>query len=489
MSGQWQSIIFDDPTSRHPMLSRVVQVMQCIYYAVDPAHPPPPTVMKWWHSQSLSYQVGESGYEPSIVILNLREGRQDSTMKTHFTINLNTMTVIDKFQNRRFPAPKAIRSVLGDLEEHARRTVREKKEAEVEEARRLEEEREERRNRVQAFHRCLIDQGLVDEDRSLSSDSPYCPICLAQQTSCCKCRIISCSNSDCAASSAIPISRCFFHPSTQFCTSCLEPPPGSLPELGKCPICLRLFCSAELSWCLGRPIANSGTVGTGPSSNIDVSGITQVHPVRPLSCRSIPCMSNVQGSRRGGRQCSNASSCWSVRSSNTKVCPECITEDTFSCPCGQYWTCGSCESQSSSARRLPTCPRCDNYYCSLCSYIKSCGVCRRAGLCNDCMEEEESVGVDHTPGENLLLKCWNCKDYLCKTCADGGGEPCKSCGQDLCKLCEDEEVRNCCGVTVCTECRASDEQCNDCSRFHGRYDYDFGFFEFGSNGGMTYHNF
>ncbi|KAG0694795.1 hypothetical protein DFH29DRAFT_958461, partial [Suillus ampliporus] len=350
---------------------------------------------------------------------------------------------------------------------YVRRTIQQPKE----EACCREKEREEHRNRVQAFCRCLIEKGLIDEDhvKLFSSDSQHCPVCSAQQTSCSKCRIISCSNSDCAASSAIPISRCFFHRSTQFCTSCLEPPPGSLPELGKCPICLRLFCSAELSWCLGRPIANSGTVGTGPSSNIDVSGITQVHSVRPLSCRSIPCMSNIQGSRRGGRQCSNASGCWSVRSSNTK--------DTFSCPCGQYWTCGSCESQSSSARRLLTCPRCRQYYCSYCSYIKTCKLCQRMGLCYDCMEEEESPRVERTAGGNLLFLCQNCEDYLCKTCADDGGKPCQVMWPRAC------------ASSVEKQNRASAGQCNDCAPYRGVSGCEILFYESGSDGEMTCDNF
>ncbi|KAG1881006.1 hypothetical protein F4604DRAFT_1578369, partial [Suillus subluteus] len=105
--------------SGHSMLPLVVQVMQCIYSTVNPERPPPFTVDNWWHSLSLSYQVDESGREPSIVILNLREGEPDQpTMNTHFMINLNTMRVHDKFQDHRFPAPQEILSVLGELREY-----------------------------------------------------------------------------------------------------------------------------------------------------------------------------------------------------------------------------------------------------------------------------------------------------------------------------------------------------------------------------------
>lgn len=90
---------------------------------------------------------------PSIVILNLREGRRDSTMQTLFTINLNTMTVNDRVRNWHFPVPNEIGSSLRGLDEYVRKIVRETKEAEVEEARRREKEREEHRTRVQASKR------------------------------------------------------------------------------------------------------------------------------------------------------------------------------------------------------------------------------------------------------------------------------------------------------------------------------------------------
>jgi len=151
----WEDIIFDDPMSGHSMLPQVVRVMQCIYTTVNPERPPPFTVDSWWHSLSLSYQVEESGREPSIVILNLREGEPDQpAMNTHFMINLNTMRVHDKFQDYRFPVPQEIVSVLGELREYVRGIIRSRWEAKEarnrEAARRLEKEREERRDRVQA---------------------------------------------------------------------------------------------------------------------------------------------------------------------------------------------------------------------------------------------------------------------------------------------------------------------------------------------------
>ncbi|OJA16038.1 hypothetical protein AZE42_04290 [Rhizopogon vesiculosus] len=273
----WQSIIFDDDsTSVHPMHSLAIQVMQCIYRTVDPTHPPPSNADGWWNSPSLYYQVDQSGYDTSIVILNLREGMQyPPQMHTHFMINLNTMCVHDKFQDIRFPVPGEICSVAAQLKEYVTALVRERKEAEEalqrEEALRLQKTRlEEHQKRVQAFYRCLIEKGLLDEDdaKQLSSDGVDCPLCSAQQESCRACGIISCSSSDCKASSAIPIMKCCTHSSKNYCTSCLESPPAAdvLPLMGQCPICAHWFCSEELRWCIGRPVLNEGTSVIEPLS-------------------------------------------------------------------------------------------------------------------------------------------------------------------------------------------------------------------------------
>jgi hypothetical protein len=107
--------------------------------------------MDHWHSSSLSYQVDQSGYKPSTVILNLREGSQGNT---HFIINLNNMDVHDELQQIHFSVPEEIGSTARQLREYVVDHVRERKEAE--EARRqkdqlcLQKAREERQKRVQA---------------------------------------------------------------------------------------------------------------------------------------------------------------------------------------------------------------------------------------------------------------------------------------------------------------------------------------------------
>ncbi|KAG0701787.1 hypothetical protein DFH29DRAFT_925377 [Suillus ampliporus] len=429
---EWESIIFDDPTSEHAMLPRVVQVMKCIYSTVDPALSPPSTVDTWWHSLSLSYQVGSSGREPSIVILNLREGEADDPiMSTHFMINLNTMRVHDKFMNHRFPVPQEILSVLEGLREYVWST---------------------------AFYRCLVEKGLIDEDDAeyFFSDM-HCPVCSAKYTSCNLCKIISCSNGDCKVSSAIPLLRCSNHRDTKFCTSCLECP-GSLPRLGKCPTCARWLCAKELEWCIGRPVSNGDTSNTGPSpSDIDV---TRLHPARLLSCQSVACRANSQESGKYGRQCCNTG-CWSRVGATT--CPDCITQDSFSCPCGRYWACGGC---ASSIGGIHTCPGCHRRFCLSCSYIGVCELCGDVGLCHDCLEEDENVEVEHTPYAELAFKCQNCRGLLCKTCADIDERSCYKCGRSLCKICGTDAHYG----DVCDECGESTAQFD---LFHERHYYDY----------------
>ncbi|KAG1729459.1 hypothetical protein EDB19DRAFT_1743599 [Suillus lakei] len=311
-------------------------------------------------------------------------------------------------------------------------------------------EREEQRHRVQTFSRCIVEKGLIDEDDAsyFSSDSLHCPVCSAKQTSCNMCRVISCSNSDYEVSSAIPIVQCSSHHNTKCCTSCLERP-GSLPRLSKCPTCARWFCSKELQWCIGRPVSNDDTSGTGPSPpNIDV---TRLHSARPLSCQSIACVDNSRESGKNGRRCCNAD-CWSRV--GTTTCPDCITQDSFACPCGQYWACGGCESQASStSRRILTCPGCHRHFCSSCSYIGVCELCEDVEPCRDCIKDEKSIEGEHT-----MFMCQNCRGLLCETCADIDEKLCCRCDRSLCKPCANEEDDSDDSDIVCDVCRASTDQ-------------------------------
>ncbi|KAG1782310.1 hypothetical protein EV702DRAFT_996917 [Suillus placidus] len=452
----WNNIIFNDPSARHPMLPLVVQVMQCIYRTVDPQSPIPSTVGRW-HSLSLSYKVEYSGRAPSIVILNLRQG----IMSTRFMINLNTMHVHDKLHDCRLSVPQEIIPVLKELRDYVRMIIRERWEAQETRKRaavhRLERAREQQRgrriadfilSRVQAFYRCLVDKGLIDEDgvKNLSYDSLDCPACSAKQTSCNMCKVISCSNIDCQASSTMPIVQCFNHRNTKFCTPCLERP-GSLPRLGKCPSCARWFCSDELQWCIGRPVSNGDTRGTGPSwPNTDV---TRLHPARPLSCQYTTCIGNSQTTGKyHGRYCCN-NDCWSRI--GTTTCLDCITQDSFTCPCGQYWSCGGCELQAAepSTSGILTCPGCHRRFCRSCSYIGVCGLCSYEGLCDDCKEDEESIKVEQT-----VLRCQGCGDFLCEECADIEEKSCCECDGSVCKLCQHDEGDSDYPDVICRKCRA-----------------------------------
>ncbi|KAG2363447.1 hypothetical protein BDR07DRAFT_1483695 [Suillus spraguei] len=133
------------------MFPLVVQVMQCIYRAVDPQSPIPSTVDKW-RSLSLSYkvQLEDPGYAPSIVILNLQEG----VMNTRFMIDLNSMHIHDKLRDHHLSVPQEIIPTLKELRDYVGRIVRAKWEAQEtqkqETAHRLEMAREQHRNRVKA---------------------------------------------------------------------------------------------------------------------------------------------------------------------------------------------------------------------------------------------------------------------------------------------------------------------------------------------------
>ena len=85
---RWQNISID--VGLRPV---VLRVMKAVYRNFDPIHEPA-AIDPWWHSPSLSYQVEQGASEPSIVILNLREGQPDNpAMDTHFMINMNTQQV------------------------------------------------------------------------------------------------------------------------------------------------------------------------------------------------------------------------------------------------------------------------------------------------------------------------------------------------------------------------------------------------------------
>ncbi|KAG2118640.1 hypothetical protein DEU56DRAFT_138468 [Suillus clintonianus] len=386
-------------------------------------------------------------------------------MNTHFMINLNTMRFHDKFQDHRFSVPQEILSVLGELREYVRRVVRSRWEAgearKREAARRHEQEREEQQNRVQAFHDSLVENGLIDGDDDASyssSDSLHCPVCSAKQTSCDRCRVISCSNSDCEVSSAIPIVQCSNHYDTKFCTACSERS-GPLSRLGKCPTCARWFCSKELQWCIGRPVSNDDTSSTRPSP--PNPSVTRLHPVRPLSCQSIACMDNSRENGTIGRRCSK-SNCWSRV--GTTTCPDCITQDNFACPCGKYWTCGGCESQASSASKNLTCPGCRRRFCSSCSYIDACELCKLVDFCRDCLKDEKNVEVGRA-----VLMCQSCKGLLCETCTGSDEKLCCRCDRSLCNLCENEGDDSDYPDIVCDECLRENSDIDEDMAFDDLY--------------------
>jgi hypothetical protein len=122
--------------------------MKAVYRNSDPAHMVS-GIDHWWHSPSLSYQVEKGAAEPSIVILNFREGQPDHpAMDTHFMINMNTQRIHDKFKDQRFPAPPEILEDLETLRNCVCQEVRSEMVAQERRARELRKQHEAKR---QAF--------------------------------------------------------------------------------------------------------------------------------------------------------------------------------------------------------------------------------------------------------------------------------------------------------------------------------------------------
>lgn len=257
------------------------------------------------------------------------------------------------------------------------------------------------------------------------------------------CRFISCSNIHCQASSTIPIVRCFNHHETKFCTSCLERP-SILPRMGKCPICAHWFCSAELEWCIGRPVSNGDTRGTEPSSPITelsspITNLTRSHPARPLFCRTRHCTEESIATGKHGARCCNQDCWFSWQLPGIRTCPDCITQDDFTCPCGGYWACADCTLFAATCAPDLTyaCPGCGRRFCPGCSYIGICERCSREGLCDDCKEHEENIGVKQT-----VIRCQGCGFYLCGECV--GIDEKSSCEYDrsVCNLCRPDDTKS-----------------------------------------------
>jgi hypothetical protein len=140
----WQNLVI--PASlRH----KVLQIAQAVYEHAECVDIPS-SFDPWWYNPSLSYQVQGDSPQPSIVILNLREGlAEDPIMNTHFMINMNTFNIHDKFQNERFPVPQEVAEHLQELRQYVVDHVRRKKEeGDARRAREALEKKKEEERRV-----------------------------------------------------------------------------------------------------------------------------------------------------------------------------------------------------------------------------------------------------------------------------------------------------------------------------------------------------
>ncbi|KAH7920976.1 hypothetical protein BV22DRAFT_1097271 [Leucogyrophana mollusca] len=468
----WTSISFDGSEPEQPLQPQILQVMQSVYR--NASLPPPFAIDHWWHSPTLSYQVDDSGQEPSIVIINLREGRPDQPgMDTRFMINLNTMRVHDKFQDRRFPAPSDIIQTLHELREYVRSSLRRQHETldrERQEARlRKQRQADQARQRVQTFYDHLLQHSVIDADDMEYLTYVTCPVCASGLESCIGCQVVSCANRDCQGSHVVPIERCSTHPTRKLCRPCIETQGAHWQwTIAPCPTCKRYYCSTELSWCPGLPQEDPNTSNDVGTSNI--TSTLRVHPPKPA-----PCVGCAVGGSVVWRQCDGIQ-CWSKMSQRGgQICSECVPGDGLFCVCSQRWLCDTCATSPSKAP-LRHCPRCQKVYCYMCKYIENCRDCAEVTLCDDCIEEEGVGGTDKartTQGVTLVAECELCHGKMCDVCSETKVTCAKwSCGRRLCRDCTE---RCCyCDIPLCQACSDdSRRRCGYCGNYsQSLEDYD-----------------
>ncbi|KAF9463612.1 hypothetical protein BDZ94DRAFT_1321749 [Collybia nuda] len=185
----------------------------------------PLTIDHWWHSPSLSYQVEQSNpLEPSVIILNLREGLPDHpSMNTHFMINLNTCRIHDKFKDERYPAPPEILETLGQIKQYVRDSLkagRKRQDENLRLQRQMEQKRvDERKAREKAYYDRLLENQCIEWDAN-PPPAGYCPACFSDAgetgsdsllNECATCRKVSCNKDSCEGHDLDGIERCGDH--------------------------------------------------------------------------------------------------------------------------------------------------------------------------------------------------------------------------------------------------------------------------------------
>ncbi|KII88165.1 hypothetical protein PLICRDRAFT_41303 [Plicaturopsis crispa FD-325 SS-3] len=467
----WKNIAIDEQPS-HPLCPKVLQVMQAVYRQADSLNVPA-AIDHWWFSPSISYQVDPASLEPSIVIINLREGQPDQpAMDNHFMINLNTKRVHDKFKDERFSAPPEILGVLEEIRTYVVDSVRRQntiRDKAVRDAAAIRANaKKEQENRVKSYIDRLVEVAGLGAalDRASKSHGVVekCPLCDSRLLSCADCRVFGCSGAaaSCEGWKLDGMRQCKQHPGSFYCAACLAKPETKLTQ---CSACDDWVCVKDIPRCVGRPLssASQNLVRTADDSQYEAAdAVARQHPTKLLTCAQ--CRPEI-GEPGSWETCDNEG-CWSKKD-RSAVCHECSPRGGRICLNGHYWTCDTCVADSQRSV-IVACPDCEREYCWQCKAIDRCDVCGFVNPCRDCgVSQDYDVGSDNdddysatedddTPRRVRRMEyCGDCGNTTaCRPCIEKGNTlyVCESCNEEGCADCAVE----------CSECEA--KLCMRCSR-------------------------
>ncbi|KAE9409736.1 hypothetical protein BT96DRAFT_1012663 [Gymnopus androsaceus JB14] len=431
-----------------PKRPQLLRITQAIYTHRN--LPVPAALDHWWHSPQIKYLVdNHNALEPKICIINLGEGEPDHpAMTTHFMINLNNMSVVDKHAGGRFTAPQEIQNLLQEIKDYAVGDYRRQKEARIrcqrdEQRRREELARKERDDIVRLFQNNIITAEEIDTVVQGRPNFSLCPVC--QETSplakCVGCKTYLCLTPGCEASESDDPKRCAQHFSQIYCKSCIASN-GDInhPFLRPCPTdgCDRWTCKSDWQWCKGEPVdsvevvnativdsaasplTNAESLEAGgskcPSTN-DEQICTKKRKRDPQprhSPRLSPC-SQCLSSPTLNLDWSTCDSwnCWSSKAGPSIICPDCSPEGGLTCLNNHSWICDLCICRLVPLG-LAVSLVANEMYCSKCDLIKRCEECGKSQMCWDCRtpDPEESANSDNSSLEDLELVS-GCDDDSC----------------------------------------------------------------------------
>ncbi|KAK7452764.1 hypothetical protein VKT23_012165 [Stygiomarasmius scandens] len=284
-----------------PMRAQLLSIIQSVYNARD--LPPPVALDHWWHCPQISYLVNNpDDYAPKTCIINVGEGeRGQPAIRTRFMINLDNLRVTDKFSDEKFPAPSDIHSLLTEVRQYAikhhQKEKGAKERAQNRERARLIAEKKRKEKEIEDFHQKIVQNEIMsDEDLQTElklTPSEICPVCFDPESSsppklwkCLSCRTLLCPNADCDVFKLDNPKRCFHHPGTVYCQSCVGPEDN--PRLRPCPSegCDRWTCHTDWKWCTGRRVVDAVSSTTTESSDERPAKKVKVEP-QPAHARRL----------------------------------------------------------------------------------------------------------------------------------------------------------------------------------------------------------